>query len=157
MRFHRHAAINEIIRNSLSSAGVPACLEPPGLLRGDGKRPDGLSLVSCERGKPLVWDATVPDSMAPSYRSTAITEAGAVAKLSETKKHSKYINLLGSYIFTPVAIESLGAFGHLSKLFIHSLGRRIECYSNDEKATSYLFQRLSIAVQRGNAALIMDT
>ena len=36
-RHHRHAAINDIIHCALTFAGVPARLEPPGLLRSDGK------------------------------------------------------------------------------------------------------------------------
>uniref|UniRef100_A0A1X7TF75 Uncharacterized protein n=1 Tax=Amphimedon queenslandica TaxID=400682 RepID=A0A1X7TF75_AMPQE len=41
--------------------------------------------------------------------------------------------------------------------FIRSLDRRIQRYSGDDKASQYLVQRLSVALQRGNAALMMDT
>ena len=54
----RHATINDIIHHILSAAGILAQLEPPGLSRSDGKRPDGKSLVPWESGRPLVWDAT---------------------------------------------------------------------------------------------------
>ena len=111
LRFHRHAALNDVIHRSLSSAGIPACLEPSGLLRSDGKRPDGLTLVPWERGRPMVWDVTVPDSMAPSYRSVAVSGTGSVAALAEAKKSSKYAHLSTSFSFFPVAIESLGALG----------------------------------------------
>ena len=40
-----HAAINDIILCSLVSAKIPSCLEPTGLLRSDGKKPDGMSIV----------------------------------------------------------------------------------------------------------------
>ena len=39
---HRHAAINDIVHRSLTSAKIPAHLEPSGLYRSDGKRPDGI-------------------------------------------------------------------------------------------------------------------
>ena len=42
---HRHAAINEIIHRSLSTAKTPSRLEPLGLLRTDGKRPDGMTIT----------------------------------------------------------------------------------------------------------------
>jgi len=32
--------------------------EPHGLVRSDGKRPDGLTLVPWKGGKPLAWDVT---------------------------------------------------------------------------------------------------
>ena len=41
----RHSALNDIIHRSLSAAGVPSRLDPPGLLQSDGKRPDGITLV----------------------------------------------------------------------------------------------------------------
>jgi hypothetical protein len=41
----RHNLINDIIFHALSSAGIPSTKEPIGLLRTDGKRPDGLTLV----------------------------------------------------------------------------------------------------------------
>ena len=63
-RHHRHAAIND---STLSSAGIQARLEPPGLLRSDGKRPDGMTLVPWTSDRPLVWDATCSDTFAESY------------------------------------------------------------------------------------------
>ena len=41
-------------------------LEPPGLYRSDGKRPDGVIMVPWEMGKQLVWNATLVDAFAPS-------------------------------------------------------------------------------------------
>ena len=156
MRFHRHAAINDVLHRAFSSAGIPSCLEPSCLSRSDGKRPDSLTLVPWERGKPLVWDATVPDSLAHSYQSAALSGSGAVAALAESKKVSKYAHLSPSYTFTPVAIELFGTMGPQSRSFVRSLGQRICLYTGDENAGSYLMQHLSVAVQRGNAALIVD-
>jgi len=57
---------------SLSAAGVPSRLKPPGLLQSDGKRPNGMTLAIWWSGRPLVWDAvwdaTCPDTFAVSYR-----------------------------------------------------------------------------------------
>ena len=156
MRFHRHGATNDVLHHAFSSAGVPSCLEPSCLSRSDGKRPDGFTLVPWERGKPLVWDATVPDSLAHSYRSAALSGSGAAAALAESKKVSKYARLSPSYTFTPVAIELFGTLGPQSHSFVRSLGRRICLYTGDENAGLYLMQRLSVTVQCGNAALIMD-
>ena len=75
-RHHRHAAVNDIIHRTLVSAHVPSRLEPPRLLRSDGKRPDGVTVVPWRCGKLLVWDATCPDTLAPSYSSRATLAAG---------------------------------------------------------------------------------
>ena len=44
-RLSRHSAVNDLIKRALSSAEIPSRLEPPSLIRDDGKRPDGLSLT----------------------------------------------------------------------------------------------------------------
>ena len=45
---------------------MPSMLEPRGLYRTDGKRPDGVTMTPSEMGKQLVWDVTVVDALAPS-------------------------------------------------------------------------------------------
>ena len=56
-----------------------------------------------------------------------------------------------THSFTPVAIETLGAIGPKSLVFLKELGWRARQQSGDERAPSFLLQRLSVAVQRGNA------
>ena len=155
-RYHRHSAINDIIHRTLSAAHVPSRLEPQGLVRTDGKRPDGMTLTPWSVGRPLVWDATCPDTYASSYRVQATSGAGKVAELAEVKKDRKYSLLGATYLFTPVAIETSGAIGPRSRVFLRELGRRVRWESGEPRATSYLLQRLSVAVQRGNAAVILD-
>ena len=58
----RHSALNESIERALGSAKVTSILEPPGLDRGDNKRPGGSTIYPWKLGKPLVWDVTVVDT-----------------------------------------------------------------------------------------------
>ena len=109
-RHHRHSAINDILHRALTSAHVPSRLEPSGLSRTDGKCPDGVTVVPWSRGKLLVWDATCPDTYAPSYTAIASQEAGAVAAIAEERKKVKYTCLSSYHIFTPVAVETAGVF-----------------------------------------------
>ena len=148
-------AVNDIIHRTLVSAHVPSRLEPPGLLRSDGKRPDGVMVVPWRCGKLLVWDATCPDTLAPSYSSHATLAAGEVAALAEERKVAKYNGLPVTHSFTPVAIETLGAIGPKSLVFLKELGWKARWQSGDERAASFLLQRLSVAVQRGNAVSIL--
>ena len=141
----------------MASAGIPSTLKPSGLSRSDGKRPDGLTSVPCTHGRSLVWDVTVPDTLAPSYRSIAVTKTGAIAARAESQKEIKYHQLALSYLFSPIAIESLGAVGPKSWNFLVDLGRRIKMYSSENKAFSYLIQRLSVVIQQGNATLVRGT
>ena len=54
----RHALGNNIIHRAFIQANIPSQLEPNGLCRTDGKRPDGMTYVPWARGKALVWDFT---------------------------------------------------------------------------------------------------
>ena len=156
-RHHRHAAINDILYRALTSARVPSRLEPSGLQRSDGKRPDGVTLIPWKNGKPLVWDATCPDTLAPSYRDIATANAGAVAAKAEDGKVAKYLSLDPNHSFVPVAVETLGVIGPKSMAFLKDLSHRIKQRTGEVKARSYLLQRLSVAVQRGNAISVLGT
>ncbi len=156
-RHSRHASLNDIIKRSLSTAGIPSRLEPPGLSCSDGQRPDGMTLVPWSSGHPLVWDATCPDTFASSYESRATLEAGGVASLVEERKSAKYAHLAPQFIIQPVAIETSGAIGPSTLSFLEKLGRRIHLATGDPRSTQFLLQRLSVVVQRGNTAAILGS
>ena len=65
VRLPRHSALNDIIKRALSSAGFNAVPEPVGLDRGDGKRPDDMTVFPFSMGKCLIWDCTCIDSFPP--------------------------------------------------------------------------------------------
>jgi len=50
----RHHVLNDIIWRAFGAAGIPSIKEPPGLDRQDGKRPDGLILISRRGGRSLI-------------------------------------------------------------------------------------------------------
>ena len=117
-RHSRHAAVNDIIKRSLASLKISSHLEPSGLYRSDGKWPDGATIVPWKQGRILVWDATCPDTLAPSHQ--------VVANDAENK------NL---YQVLPSGINPhlcacgmqlrpyIGAFGRDAKAFIQDLGQ----------------------------------
>ncbi|XP_047992700.1 uncharacterized protein LOC125231302 [Leguminivora glycinivorella] len=124
-RFPRHHSINEIVRRALVSANVPCVLEPPGLSRTDGKRPDGLTLVPWRRGRCLVWDATCVSTYAASHLRQTTSCAGSAAESAAKSKHTKYSALETAYDFVPVAIETAGPWGSEAHSFFRELGRRL--------------------------------
>jgi hypothetical protein len=157
-KYSRHAAVNLIIKEALASINVPTKLEPPGHYRQDGRAPDGLTLVPWSRGKCLLWDFTCRDTLAQTYLPATSQRAGAAAALAQKEKHRRYHqDVAALYIFCPVAVETLGTFGEEALQFIKELGRRIRNETGDQRQTAFLFQRISIAVQRGNAASILAT
>src|SRR6218665_1181070 len=65
-RAARHAAINDIIWRALSKADIPSSKEPPGLIRTDGKRPDGATLIQWSRGTQRQFIRVYPHKGCPS-------------------------------------------------------------------------------------------
>ena len=85
-------------------------MEPSGLYRSDGKRPDGVSIVPLKCGQLLVWDAMCLDTFAPSYSRIAAHQVGAVAQQAEDRKMQKYKHLDSCYFFTPVGNRDKWSF-----------------------------------------------
>ena len=65
-RTTRHHALNDLVWRALGRAGIPSIKEPAGLLRSDGKRPDGLTQIPWREGRCMTWDVTVADTLASS-------------------------------------------------------------------------------------------
>ena len=69
----------------------------------------------------------------------------------------KYCDLAGAHLFFPVAIETAGTWNQMAVELVQEIGRRITLVTEDSKETVFLFQRLSIALQRGNAVSFLST
>ena len=63
-RYARHCSLNDAIQPFSGLTHMASVLEPGGLDRGDGKRPDGFTLFPWKFGKTLAWDMTVVDTLA---------------------------------------------------------------------------------------------
>ncbi|HSN23938.1 MAG TPA: reverse transcriptase domain-containing protein, partial [Methylomicrobium sp.] len=150
-RMVRHQSLNDIIYRAFVSANIPVTKEPVGLFRTDGKRPDGLTLIPWQAGKPLTWDVTVTHTLADSYVPNTFTTPGGAAEMAANRKTDKYAALAQTHIFQPLAFETLGPINTSGQLFLNELGRRISQTTGDTRETSYLFQRLSVTVQRFNS------
>jgi len=99
-----HHAVNEIITRTLHSVSVSSIVEPTGLIRGDGKTPDGATLIPWSGGRPMLWDFTCPDTFAPSHLRKTSFLAGAAASVAKAIKVAKYSELLTTHQFLSVAV-----------------------------------------------------
>ena len=140
--------MNDLIFRALVKAGVPSVKEPSGLLRSDGKRPDRVIQIPWSSGKCLAWDVTVADTLASSYGHLSSSSAGRVAERAAELKVAKYSDIAATHEFLPVAFETLGPMNKAAAIFLSSLGKRLSAVSGDAREGAFLFQRLSIAVQR---------
>jgi hypothetical protein len=157
-KFTRHAILNDILHRALISADIPSVREPVGLFRNDGKRPDGMTLIPWRAGKSLLWDITIVHPLSMSYIRDAIKEQGKVAHQAELRKIIKYKETDGNqFIFTPIAIETLGILGPEASKCIDDIGRRLIKSSGDKRSRTFLKQSISLNLQRGNALCIIDS
>ena len=117
----------------------------------NGKRPDGLTLIPWQQGKSVTWDVTVTDTVADSYLDLTSAKAGGAAENAATRKENKYVHLQQTYTFVPLAFETLGSINVKGMEFLQELGCRLAAISDDNRQTSFLFQRISITLQRFNA------
>src|SRR6218665_1144697 len=115
------------------------------------ERPDGITLIPWKAGKRIVWDATVIGTLAPSYLTASAARSGAAAAIAEDRKMQKYHAFLQDHVFIPLALETMGPINTAGLNFISDLGHHLALATGEERETTYLFQRLSITMQRFNA------
>ena len=96
-----------------------------------------------------MWDVTVVNTVAQSY--VAAQQAGAAADAAENRKRRKYRALENQFIVQPIGFETMGSWGADAKALLTEVGSRVK------QATEFLRQRVSIEIQRGNAAAVMGT
>ena len=104
-----------------------------------------------------MWDATVVDTVADSYVARSSWNAGAASELAEAKKTAKYTGLGPHHIFAPVAFETFGTWGKEADGIIAANGKKIAENSGEQRSLEFLRQRISIVLQRGNAASVLGT
>ena len=138
-------------------AQIPATKEPIGLSGIDGKRPDGATFIPWKRGKPLAWDVTVPDTYAASHLAATAESAGAAANKAAANKISKYSTLATTHHSVPISVETGGPWNPESSEFIAEHGKRISQIRLEPLETQFLFQRLSISLQRRNELAFRNT
>ena len=153
----RHVIINNLVHRAFVRARIPSTMEPTGLSRSNGKRPDGLTLVPWSAGKSIIWDVTVVDTLAASHIQTTSKTAGGAAEITVARKEEKYSVLLINYDLIVIALEILGPLSNKTYNFLRELGRRLTIATEDLRETSFLSQRISVAVQRFNAIRICDS
>ena len=131
-------------------------LEPSGIDRGDGKRPDGITVYPYSRGRCLIWDATCVNTFASSNLILAALAAGSFADAADVRKIAKYAELGRRLIFQPVAVETSGAMAK-STIQFFCCCRRLAVRYQDQRESDCLFQRVSLAILRWNAYSILQS
>ena len=107
------------------------------ILREDGKRPDGTSLISWAERKCLSWDVTVPDTYADSYLTSTLSASGSADSEAAIHKTAKYVSIANTHQFVPVAIETSGVFDNEAEEFLQQVRHRCTEMTEDSNETMY--------------------
>ena len=151
-RIPYHSALSYVVRRGLSPAWTPSSLDC-----GGGKRPDGITVYPYLRGRCLIWDVTCVNMFSSSNLIRAALAAGSVADAAEVMEIAKYAMLGRRIIFQPVAVETNGTMGKSTIRFFGDLGRLLAMRFQDQRESDILFQRVSLAILRGNAFSISQS
>ena len=96
-------------------------------------------------------------TLADSYISLTSESPGSAAERAEKAKTALYEELTNDYKFIPIAVETFGSWGQQGHSLVKEIGQKLSEITGEKRSTFYLFQRISMAIQRGNAACIVGT
>ena len=166
LSFHCHDEISrqDRIRDRIFQEAQRASLNPtkemPGLVPGTQSRPGDIAFESWIDGNKMAFDVSVvsPTQDAIIHRA-AESPAAAIEMRKTSKIRAHFDNCRGQGIlFKPLVVETFSGWEEEAVTYLKQLGRHSarRWGKKDSLEIKFFFQRLSVALQRGNAALILD-
>ena len=89
-------------------------------------------------------------SLAPSYLSANSSLPGSAAEAAAVRKRTKYADITLTHILVPVAVETLDPVNAESLRYLDQIVDRLSAVTGDPGESSFLYQSLSVLVQRFN-------
>ena len=71
--------------------------------------------------------------------------------INNNRQKTEYADLGAQYVFQPVSVKNLGSFSSSTLDLLRDLGRRISHISGDDREVLFVFQRISVTIQRFNS------
>ena len=156
-RIRRHNLLREVLFSTASSAALAPLREVPGLIAGSQSRPADVFLPAWTNGGPTALDVTVVSPMQKALIRGAASTAGHALQHRLTQKLSKHDEACRreGISFVPLVVETLGGCEDGAIAAIRKLAAALASRSGVPSATTanHLFQRLAMALWRGNAAM----
>ena len=128
------------------------------MLPGEGGKPANIFIPQHAGGKDAALNVTVVNPLQAALVSQAAATPGYALTVAHKRKIDKSwepCNQQG-IVFLPLAVESLGAWHKPAILEVKKLGSLLARHTGEDESTTtkHLFQQLSIALVKGNAALM---
>ena len=156
-RIARHNGLRDLLHSTAASAALAPAKEGRFLLPGEGGRPADILIPGWANGKDAAMDVTVINPLQESQvRGAANTPGHAVSEAHKRKLDKSWESCNRQGIcFLPIAVESLGAWHPSAVVELKRLGSALARHKGEEEGVTIgrLFQKLSVCLMRGNAAL----
>ena len=157
-RIARHNSLRDALHSTAVKAALGPTKEGQYLLPGEGGKPADIFIPRHAGGKDAALDVTVVNPLQAALVSQAAETPGHALKVAHKRKLDKSWQACNQQgiVFLPLAVESLGAWHKSAILEIKKLGSALARHTGEEEITTTrpLFQQLSIALVKGNAALM---
>ena len=156
-RIARHDCLRETLFSVAQSAALAPRREVPSLIPGSCNRPADLYLPVWKCGRPAALDITVISPLQQLTLTKAATIQGSALSVAEERKRAAHADACAAagISFSPMAVETIGGWGEEATETIRCIGRLqgLRLGLDPLETISHLFQRLSVSLWRGNAAM----
>lgn len=160
-RIDRHNTLRDFFFRMCQHAQLNPVKEPANLLS-DRLKPADFAIPNFADGKMLACDVAVTDTLQDRFLDRTSVEVGAAAEgYAADVKLRKYSSLCADagILFTPLVVESCGAWNKAARAFISDLGRRLanrKFYGDGLNCTNFLYRSLNILLVKSNARMIIS-
>ena len=156
-RIARHNWLRDELFNTAVAASLGPTREGRALLPGEGGKPADVFLPHWAQGKDAALDVTVINPLQGAMVQEAAATPGHALQAAHKRNLDKSWETCNrqGIVFLPIAVESLGAWHPQAVREVKKLAGAKARHTGEEESleVTRLFQKLSVALMRGNAAL----
>ena len=158
-RIGRHNAVRDALFHIAGAASLSPILETGHIIPGSQRRPGDITIPNWARGRPAAIDVTITSPLQQTTISGAAVEVGVAAHRREQAKDDQALGPCeaSGVDFLPVAVETFGAWGPVGLKTISQVSQRWADRHGEPRprALTWIHQKLSVALQRGNATMLL--
>ena len=160
MKGGRHDRIRDLIFKEAQKASLSPTMEMPGLVPGSQSRPADVFIPSWVNGKKVAFDISVVSPTQDAIVDRASDYAAAAIEMRKAAKNRTHFDNCRAQgiAFEPLVVETFGGWDSDAVKFLKDMARQSarRWGKNNSEEIKFFFQRLSVALQRGNASLLIE-
>ena len=159
-RIARHNHLRDALYHTAVSAALAPTKEGRALLPGTDARPADVLISNWTGGKDTALDVTVVNPLQAAMVAQAATTPGHALTMAYNRKMQGTAAACRreGMVFIPLPVETLGGWHDQAVQQVKKLRAALSRHTGQEEseAIRHLFQRLSVLLVRGNAALFLN-